>query len=355
MSKRLFRLSFQLLGLLVLLLVLLETIRYFEQGDPDSNIKTLFDALWYAIVTLTTVGYGDHYPHTTGGRAVGVILVLFSLGFLSYVVGQFTNRLQSYMEKKKMGHFGTDFKRHVVVVGWNADGRLIVDQIVHAGHAVAILTNNRNDIDLIAQLYDKKNVFAVFGELDAEETLNRANAGEAASILLNLEEDAAALVYLINLRKTYADAKVVAALSNTELKDTFYSAGATYVVAEKDISTKLIASFVFEPDVAQFTEDLMTTATGEEDFDIFEFEVKATNPYLGKNCLEAFFDLKKTQDVILIGIAKKQQGDNSNRYQLIKNPGEQVQIEAGDYLILITDGGTKQQIETAFQAREGRV
>ncbi|MEM6297955.1 MAG: potassium channel family protein [Bacteroidota bacterium] len=351
MKNRYLRSTLQLLGAMGVLFILLSLIRYFEQDDPSSSIKSMFDAFWYAVVTLTTVGYGDLYPHTTGGKTVGIILVLFSLGFLSYVVGQITYKLQDYMEKKKLGHFGTRFTSHVVVVGWDRDGKLIVDQIMQAGHPVVVLTNNRNDVDLLKETYDSKEVFTVFGELDAPEMFERANMSEASSILLNFPDDSDALVYLINLRKSFKSSSVVVSLQNPELKDTFYHAGATHVVAERDISTKLIASFVFEPDVAQFTEDLMTTAASDKDYDIFEFLVKEQNPFKGKNCWDAFIKLKKEQNAILIGIAKPQQG----RFELIKNPDENVIIENGDYLILITDGKVKSDLEASFETREGRV
>ena len=41
---------------------------YVERSAPGANIKTASDALWYVVVTISTVGYGDEYPFTTAGR-----------------------------------------------------------------------------------------------------------------------------------------------------------------------------------------------------------------------------------------------------------------------------------------------
>ena len=54
----------------------------FEENAKGSNIHDYPDALWWAIVTVTTVGYGDRYPVTEGGRAVAVILMLVGIGLI---------------------------------------------------------------------------------------------------------------------------------------------------------------------------------------------------------------------------------------------------------------------------------
>jgi voltage-gated potassium channel len=55
----------------------------FESHSADANIKTGGTALWWAIVTLTTVGYGDTYPTTTGGRIVGVVVMFAGVGIIA--------------------------------------------------------------------------------------------------------------------------------------------------------------------------------------------------------------------------------------------------------------------------------
>jgi len=54
----------------------------FEENANGSNIHDYPEALWWAIVTVTTVGYGDKYPTTGGGRAVAVVLMLVGIGLI---------------------------------------------------------------------------------------------------------------------------------------------------------------------------------------------------------------------------------------------------------------------------------
>lgn len=54
----------------------------FEAHAQGSNIHTFADALWWAVVTVTTVGYGDRYPVTSAGRGVAVALMLVGIGLV---------------------------------------------------------------------------------------------------------------------------------------------------------------------------------------------------------------------------------------------------------------------------------
>jgi voltage-gated potassium channel len=77
--RGLFRVLLAAVGLLFLgaWLVLL-----FEKNAAGSNIHSYHDALWWAVVTVTTVGYGDRFPVSEGGRAVAVILMLVGIGLI---------------------------------------------------------------------------------------------------------------------------------------------------------------------------------------------------------------------------------------------------------------------------------
>jgi len=68
------------------------------ENAPESNIKTAEDALWWAMVTVTTVGYGDKFPVTTDGRIIAVVLMISGVGlfgvFTGYISSIFVNERQ---------------------------------------------------------------------------------------------------------------------------------------------------------------------------------------------------------------------------------------------------------------------
>jgi voltage-gated potassium channel len=58
-----------------------------EQQDPDANIKTAGDAIWWSVSTMTTVGYGDVYPITAEGRIVAMVLMISGIGLFGILSG----------------------------------------------------------------------------------------------------------------------------------------------------------------------------------------------------------------------------------------------------------------------------
>lgn len=65
----------------------------FESGSPDAKILSGKDAFWYSIVTITTVGYGDYYPVTPGGRITAVFIMLAGVGIIGVLASLLSNLL----------------------------------------------------------------------------------------------------------------------------------------------------------------------------------------------------------------------------------------------------------------------
>jgi len=83
-------LSLLLVGVLVLEFGSLAMLAL-ERNVPDANIKTASDALWYVIVTMSTVGYGDRYPVGKAGRELGTFIIVVGVGIFGTLTGYLAN------------------------------------------------------------------------------------------------------------------------------------------------------------------------------------------------------------------------------------------------------------------------
>lgn len=92
--------TFTAVSIIAVLMILFSSIAILQVEDqPNSNIKSAEDALWWSYVTITTVGYGDKYPVTTEGRLIAAVLMTVGVGLF----GTFTGFLASWFvaERKK--------------------------------------------------------------------------------------------------------------------------------------------------------------------------------------------------------------------------------------------------------------
>jgi voltage-gated potassium channel len=91
--------TFSAVAMISVLLIIFSSIAILNvESNPESNIKTAEDALWWSFVTITTVGYGDRFPVTTEGRLIAATLMIAGVGLF----GTFTGFIASwFMEEKK--------------------------------------------------------------------------------------------------------------------------------------------------------------------------------------------------------------------------------------------------------------
>lgn len=97
--------TFTTAAIVAILMLLFSSIAILMvETDPESNIKTAEDAVWWAFVTLTTTGYGDRYPVTTEGRMIAAVLMIAGVGlfgtFTGYIASWFVEGANHNNEQK---------------------------------------------------------------------------------------------------------------------------------------------------------------------------------------------------------------------------------------------------------------
>lgn len=77
-------------------------IYYFENEAQPEHFSSIFDSLWWAIITLTTVGYGDVYPITIGGKVFTFFILMIGLGIVAIPTGIISSALTKSIDKKEV-------------------------------------------------------------------------------------------------------------------------------------------------------------------------------------------------------------------------------------------------------------
>lgn len=344
------RIALQILLVLVIYFALVSLLIYVEKDSEQSAITNYPNAIWYSLVTLTTVGYGDLFPATVYGRWIGFIFILTSVGIFGLLIGKLTTLMATIKEDKKLGYSGTNFTNHAVIIGWNDFGWQVADQLVGVGKQLAIVTNKKDDVDLIQEKYHSKMMHVLFSDYNNFDFLKKVNIDDCSIVFVNLDDDTEKLVYVLNLKKSFPETEFVVTLENGDLKNTFLAAGVSNTISTKDISSKLLASYMFEPDVAVYSESILSFAKSDGDYDMKQLLVTPKNPYVGKAYQDVFFDLKKRYNSVLIGITKR---DKFGKKKLIKNPLGDLKIAPGDHIIVILNGKAYKLLRKVFGVDEG--
>jgi voltage-gated potassium channel len=343
------------IGVVAFYILLVYAYFHFESfGSGQSDIG-FTQAIWY--VFLNPTGLGDAgalklFPSTFPGKLIGVVFAVSGLSLIGLFVGKVTDMFNEYREHRKLGYYGSDFEDHVLIIGWDEFSRRIVRQLVLSGVKVAVITNVKAEVDAIYEQFDDENVFVLYTDYEKYDRLSLANIESARQVFLNRTADTDTLITLLNFHNEFenADLEYVVRVKNDELLPAFDIDGIQVdAVSTFEVASALIASHIFEPDVASFGKDLIASAADSDDYEIQQFLVTTQNPWAGQSFEELYWDLYENHRILPIGLGKRH-GKTRN---LIELPDDDVPVETGDYVIMIVSGETAQSAEHLFKVEEG--
>ncbi len=174
-----------------LILFVVSTGIYVSEQFAGSGFDSYFDTLWYAIVTLTTVGYGDISPSTTIGRALGMVLLIFGVGIFATISGKIASMLFDFRIKKEKGLIMLkQMRKHFIVCGWKFDFDLILEGIINSNPDITlekiVLINTAPAEKMEKILSDARfsGITYVSGDFTEEATLLRAKIKTADRVLI---------------------------------------------------------------------------------------------------------------------------------------------------------------------------
>ena len=231
---------------------------------PDRPIGFI-DVLYFTVVSLTTVGYGDITPVTDNARVINAVVmtpirIFLWVLFLGTTYELTVLRLR-WREERQMKELHDRLSQHVIVCGYGVKGRAIVDELLAHGQAPdQIVAIDESEAAVAAAV--QQGLVALQGDASSEELLRAANVEEASTVLVAPNRDDASVLITLTVRSLAPKVHLVAAAREEENIKLLYGAGADLVVAPSVSGGRLMGAAVRQHAVPQFLEDLLTFGEG---------------------------------------------------------------------------------------------
>lgn len=169
-----------------------------ESGAGNPMFGSFADAVWWAVVTIATVGYGDKYPVSGAGRAVAGVLILCAIVILALLSGTLASIFVERRIREGKGLQEVGARNHLVICGWGPDAAAALESVASSGArgAVVLLCSMQGEaFEALKAKYPELDLHFVRGDVASEASLKKAGVAQARAVIAVPElsgEDASA-------------------------------------------------------------------------------------------------------------------------------------------------------------------
>jgi voltage-gated potassium channel len=311
----------------MLSLIALGTIGgYLVEHSGNSGFQNLGDSLWWTLVTMSTVGYGDIVPKTAAGQ---VIAIICAVGGPILMVAGVTSVGSSLYNKWSRGVKGmgqVKSKGHIVICGWNRKAEDIISELHNCDLRDLPITIIDDKIE--SKPVADSDVSFIRGNASEISVLNRANIAEAKFAIVLAHDDTAIADQKTVLTVLAIKAANHAIVSCAELNDVnndehLKRAGCDIVINVSSLASRMMAMSLKNPAV----NDIVKSLVSQEGSEIYRIAVP--KQYLGRSFIDILSEMKKAHDIIPVGV------ERDGEY--LFNPAASLQLKDTDLLLVLSE------------------
>jgi voltage-gated potassium channel len=302
-----------------------------EDTDRSSNLRSLPDTLWWSIVTSTTVGYGDYYPVSPAGRAVGILLMFFGVSLVGIITGNIASVFVERQLKEGRGMKKLKLRNHFIICGWKRDMDRVLNDIITknrsflAGEIVMINSVDQEQMDILKADKRFSDINFIYGDYIDEKVLTRANIQNAVRVLILAdrliegsvqEVDSHTVMAVLTMKSMNKYVYITAELLDAKFERYLRHSNCDEVILSSNYNRSLIANASTGSGISHVVSELLDVNSN------VNMDTVAIPPsYIGKTFDELFTYFKDRKQSILIGVLE----NTGNFFQRKKEALEEAQ------------------------------
>jgi voltage-gated potassium channel len=264
----LFKNTFLKLVVFTSLVVLGSALGFFLLEGRDQELS-FFSSIWWTVVTVASVGYGDLVPKSVPGQLLGIVVIFSGLGLVSTLTGSMASFLVERHAKQRKGLLKVKLTDHVIILGWNSYGPNLVKALAKTllERSSLVLVNDlppdaREELSFKMELGEK--LHFVFGNPTQENVLHRASPASAKLVYILIQEglspkeaDQQSLYAALTLRSLAPKVLIYAEVAREENREHLLRAGVNETVVQGEITSLLLGMLGANPSMWPFFQSLL--------------------------------------------------------------------------------------------------